>query len=158
RLPHLRGVGAAGRARDPVAARRGIRPRRHPPLHRLPARRQQLQRGLPRLGRRVAAEDRRAGPRGRTARPGSPAPAGLAHPRARASGEAMPTPAPGALTDVTDETFAEIVLASDRLVVVDFWATWCRFCPAVSAALTSIAPELGDRVRFVALNYDDNPA
>jgi thioredoxin 1 len=61
------------------------------------------------------------------------------------------------LVTVTDETFDRDVLASDRPVVVDFWAEWCPPCKAVSRTLAELAGEFGDRLAIVTLNSDDNP-
>jgi thioredoxin 1 len=63
----------------------------------------------------------------------------------------------GSLVTVTDDTFAETVLASDRPVVVDFWAEWCPPCKAISKSLAELAEEFGDRMVVAKLNSDDNP-
>jgi thioredoxin len=60
--------------------------------------------------------------------------------------------------EVTDATFENDVLESDRPVVVDFWAPWCGPCRVVSPILDDLAGQHGDRVGFVKLNVDDNPA
>jgi thioredoxin 1 len=60
--------------------------------------------------------------------------------------------------EVTDATFESDVLESDRPVVVDFWAPWCGPCRVVSPILDDLAGQHGDRVGFVKLNVDDNPA
>ncbi|NES14837.1 MULTISPECIES: co-chaperone YbbN [Micromonospora] len=62
------------------------------------------------------------------------------------------------LTAVTDATLAATVLAADRPVVVDFWAEWCPPCRVVSKHLAGLAEEFGDRLSFVTLNTDENPA
>ena len=62
-----------------------------------------------------------------------------------------------ALEPVSDDTFDELVLRSDRVVAVDFWADWCPYCPAVAKLLAGLAEEFGERARIVSLNYDDNP-
>jgi thioredoxin 1 len=60
--------------------------------------------------------------------------------------------------EVTDATFEQDVIRSERPVVVDFWAPWCGPCRVVSPILDDLAEQHGDRVEFVKLNVDDNPA
>ncbi len=62
-----------------------------------------------------------------------------------------------AARDVTDHSFADDVLASDRPIMVDFWAEWCGPCRAVSPILDQIATEHADKIDVVKLNVDDNP-
>jgi thioredoxin 1 len=60
--------------------------------------------------------------------------------------------------EVTDETFADEVLASAVPVIVDFWAPWCKPCDAIEPHLVGIAKDAGDRVRLVRMNIDENLA
>jgi thioredoxin 1 len=63
----------------------------------------------------------------------------------------------GSLVTVSDDTFAEMVLASDRPVVVDFWAEWCPPCKMISKSLAELAEEFGERMVVAKLNSDENP-
>jgi thioredoxin 1 len=62
------------------------------------------------------------------------------------------------MDEVTDATFAEVVLASPVPVIVDFWAPWCKPCEAIEPHLVAIAGEHEGRVRLVRLNVDENLA
>ena len=62
-----------------------------------------------------------------------------------------------AARDVTDQNFATEVLASEKTIMVDFWAEWCGPCRAVSPILDQIATEHSDKIDVVKLNVDDNP-
>jgi thioredoxin 1 len=61
------------------------------------------------------------------------------------------------MDEVTDETFADEVLASPVPVIVDFWAPWCGPCDAIEPHLRALA-EAHDRVRLVRMNIDENLA
>jgi thioredoxin 1 len=58
---------------------------------------------------------------------------------------------------VSDESFDHDVLGASTPVIVDFWAEWCGPCKQVSAHFEALAEELGEKVRVVKLNIDDNP-
>jgi thioredoxin 1 len=60
-------------------------------------------------------------------------------------------------TEATEATFEEEVLASEKAVIVDFWADWCGPCHMVSPILDRIADERADELRLVKVNIDEEP-
>ena len=55
---------------------------------------------------------------------------------------------------VTETTFEQEVLQSEKPVIVDFWAEWCGPCHAVAPVLDRIAEEHSD-VKLVKVNIDE---
>jgi thioredoxin 1 len=62
----------------------------------------------------------------------------------------------GAVTEVTDATFTDLVLKSGKPVVVDYWADWCAPCKQLSPIIEELAGELGDKVTFVKMDTNTN--
>ena len=60
-------------------------------------------------------------------------------------------------TEATEATFEQEVLASEKPVIVDFWADWCGPCHMVSPILDEIAEERSDELRVVKVNIDEEP-
>lgn len=62
------------------------------------------------------------------------------------------------LRTVDEATFDEVVLRSDKPVLVDFWAEWCPPCHQIAPVLAQIAAERSEQMNVVKLNSDENPA
>ncbi|MEV3962004.1 thioredoxin [Nocardia sp. NPDC050193] len=58
---------------------------------------------------------------------------------------------------VTDKSFADDVLLSEKPVLVDFWATWCGPCKMVAPVLEEIAGSHGEKLTVAKLDIDANP-
>ena len=54
----------------------------------------------------------------------------------------------------TNTTFNEL-LQDSRLVIVDFWATWCGPCRMLSPLLDEVEEEMSDKIVVVKVNVDD---
>lgn len=59
---------------------------------------------------------------------------------------------------VTDASFADDVLLSDKPVIVDFWAEWCGPCKMIAPVLDELAGEYDGRVKIGKVNVDNDQA
>jgi len=58
---------------------------------------------------------------------------------------------------ITDETFDQEVLKSDKLTIVDFWAEWCGPCKMIAPVLEELANEHEQNLKITKLDVDANP-
>lgn len=59
--------------------------------------------------------------------------------------------------EVNDADFEQVVINSEKPVLVDFWAPWCGPCKAVGPIIDELATEYAEKAAFVKLNVDENP-
>lgn len=57
---------------------------------------------------------------------------------------------------LTDYNFTESV-KNHRVLIVDFWASWCGPCKMVSPVIDQLSAELAGKAVFGKINVDDNP-
>ena len=57
---------------------------------------------------------------------------------------------------VTDESFGDDVLQSDKPVLVDYWAEWCGPCKMIAPILDEAAAQYGERLQIAKMNVDEN--
>jgi thioredoxin 2 len=65
--------------------------------------------------------------------------------------------ADGVPIELTDANFDAVVGATQRPVLVDFWAPWCGPCQSMAPAFKQAATQLKGRALLVKVNSDDNP-
>ncbi len=58
--------------------------------------------------------------------------------------------------DVTDATFEEVVLQSDKPVFVDFWAAWCGPCRMIHPIMDQISEEYEGKAIVAKVDVDAN--
>jgi thioredoxin 1 len=59
--------------------------------------------------------------------------------------------------EVNDSNFDQIVLGSDKPVVVDFWAEWCGPCRAIALAIEEISKDFEGKAVVVKCDVDNSP-
>jgi thioredoxin 1 len=62
------------------------------------------------------------------------------------------------VVQLSDDSFANEVLKSSIPVLVDFWASWCAPCKAISPVVDGLAEDYAGKIKIGKLNVDENPA
>jgi thioredoxin 1 len=61
-----------------------------------------------------------------------------------------------AIVHVTDASFDNEVLKSDKPVLIDFWAAWCGPCKMIAPVLDELAKDFAGRVKICKMDVDAN--
>lgn len=59
--------------------------------------------------------------------------------------------------EVNDANFDEVVLQSDKPVLVDFWAEWCGPCRMIAPVVQELSQEYEGKVVVAKVDVDSNP-
>ncbi len=59
---------------------------------------------------------------------------------------------------VTDESFGDEILKSEKPALVDFWADWCGPCRMIAPSVKAIAEEYSETLKVAKMDVDENPA
>lgn len=60
--------------------------------------------------------------------------------------------------EITEANFDEVVMNSDKPVVIDFWAAWCGPCKMIGPVIDEMAGEYEGKAVIGKVDVDNNPS
>lgn len=58
--------------------------------------------------------------------------------------------------EITDGNFEELVMNTDKPVMLDFWAVWCGPCRMIAPIVEEMSAEYGDKAVIGKVDVDNN--
>lgn len=63
-----------------------------------------------------------------------------------------------ALLEITEANFEELVMGTDKVVVLDLWAEWCGPCRMIGPHIKAMAEEFDGQAVIGKVDVDSNPS
>ena len=60
------------------------------------------------------------------------------------------------IINLNKESFEKVTTSGSKTQIIDFWASWCGPCKALTPVLEEVSTELADSVEVYKVNVDDN--
>lgn len=58
--------------------------------------------------------------------------------------------------NISDQEFADLVADNNNIILVDFWAPWCKPCTMLAPMVEKLSEEFEGKMHVVKMNIDDN--
>ena len=63
----------------------------------------------------------------------------------------------GSIPLLTEQEFLDLIQSTDKPVLIDMYADWCKPCKAIAPVMERFNEQYGDRIHFVKVDIDAHP-